>query len=100
MDIYKAFKSRVPVFTYNKMFREWISKSQNGEENVSWPGKVKYFALSSGTSESSSKHIPVTKDMLKSITNVGFKQLYSMVNYDIPSIAFQKGILMLGGTTS
>lgn len=100
LDFYKAYKQRVPIFTYNQMFRDWISQSQEGEENVSWPGKVKYFALSSGTSESSSKHIPVTKDMIKSIKNIGFKQLYSMANYKIPPVAFQKGILMLGGTTS
>lgn len=100
IDLYKAYKKRVPVFTYNEMYRQWLYKAQEGQENVSWPGKIKYFALSSGTSESSSKHIPVTKDMIKSIKNIGFKQLYSMVNYKIPPIAFQKGILMLGGTTS
>ena len=71
-----------------------------GEENVTWPGKVKYFALSSGTSESASKQIPVTQDMIKAIKKMGFKQLYSMANFDVPSTAYQKGILMLGGTTT
>lgn len=100
LDFYKAFRKQVPIFTYNEMYRHWICQSLEGEENVSWPGKIKYFALSSGTSESSSKHIPVTKDMIKSIKNAGFKQLFSMANYKIPPIAYQKGILMLGGTTS
>lgn len=100
LNLYKAYKDHVPVFTYNTMFREWICQSQEGQENVCWPGKIKYFALSSGTSESSSKHIPVTKDMIKSIKNIGFKQLYSMADYEIPPVAYQKGILMLGGTTS
>lgn len=100
IDLEKAFKERVPVHTYDEMYKQWWYRCQNGEENVTWPGKVKYFALSSGTSESASKHIPVTQDMIKSIKNVGFKQLYSMVNFNIPSIAFQKGVLMLGGTTS
>ncbi len=95
-----AFQKKVPVHTYNKMHDEWWFRAQQGEENVTWPGKVKYFALSSGTSESASKHIPVTQDMIRSIKKVGFKQLYSMANFKIPSIAFQKGILMLGGTTS
>jgi hypothetical protein len=71
-----------------------------GEENVCWPGRVKYFALSSGTSESASKHIPVTQDMIKSIKKVGFKQFYSMTNFPIPTGTYSKGILMLGGTTS
>jgi hypothetical protein len=82
------------------MYDQWWHKCQEGIADVSWPGKVKYFALSSGTSESASKHIPVTQDMIKSIKRVGFKQLCSLTNFDIPSATFQKGVLMLGGTTS
>jgi len=100
VDFVNAFRQRVPIFTYNEMYRQWWHRAQQGEENVAWPGKVKYFALSSGTSESASKHIPVTDDMIKAIRNIGFKQLYSMANFDVPPVAFQKGILMLGGTTS
>ncbi|MBS1773743.1 MAG: GH3 auxin-responsive promoter family protein [Bacteroidetes bacterium] len=100
LDFVAAFKKKVPVHTYNEMYDQWWYRCQNGEENVTWPGKVKYFALSSGTSESASKHIPVTNDMLKSTKKVGFKQLYSMTDFDIPPVAFQKGVLMLGGTTT
>jgi hypothetical protein len=100
VDFIKAFQKTVPVHTYDDMFSQWWHRCQKGEENVTWPGKVKYFALSSGTSESASKHIPVTQDMIKSIKSVGFKQLYSLVDFKVPSVAFQKGILMLGGTTS
>jgi hypothetical protein len=100
VDFMTAFRKIVPAYTYNEMYKQWWHRAQTGEENVSWPGKVKYFALSSGTSESASKHIPVTQDMIKSIKKVGFKQLYSMTEFDIPPKAFEKGILMLGGTTS
>jgi hypothetical protein len=100
IDFVKAFREKVPVSTYADMYGSWWSRCQNGEENVTWPGKVKYFALSSGTSDAASKHIPVTQDMIKSIKNVGFKQLYSMANFKIRPVAFEKGILMLGGTTS
>lgn len=100
VDLTSKFRNTVPVHAYNDMYKQWWHLCQEGYENVCWPGKVKYFALSSGTSESSSKHIPVTQDMIKSIKKVGFKQLYSMANYKIPPVAFEKGILMLGGTTS
>ncbi|MGN6567724.1 MAG: GH3 family domain-containing protein [Flavipsychrobacter sp.] len=100
VDFVSAFRKAVPIHTYNEMHKQWWHRCQEGEENVTWPGKVKYFALSSGTSEAASKHIPVTQDMIKSIKNVGFKQLYSMANFEIPPVAFEKGILMLGGTTS
>ena len=100
VDFLKTFREKVPVHTYTEMHAEWWHRCQEGEENVTWPGKVKYFALSSGTSETASKHIPVTQDMIKSIKKVGFKQLYSMANFKIRPVAFEKGILMLGGTTS
>ena len=100
IDFAKAFRSRVPIHAYTDMHDKWWYRCQEGEENVTWPGKVKYFALSSGTSESASKHIPVTQDMIKSIKKVGFKQLYSMANFKIRPVAFEKGILMLGGTTT
>lgn len=100
IDFIKVFRERVPVCSYSEMHSQWWYRCQEGEENVTWPGKVKYFALSSGTSESASKHIPVTHDMIRSIKKVGFKQLYSMANFKIEPVTFEKGILMLGGTTS
>lgn len=94
------FRKSVPFFNYDKMYNEWWYKCQESQHDVSWPGFVKYFALSSGTSESASKHIPVTEDMIKSIKKIGLKQFYAMSNFDIPSATWTKGILMLGGTTT
>jgi len=65
-DVIQSFKEKVPVFDYSSMYKNWWYRALNGEAYVSWPGRVKYFALSSGTSESSSKHIPVTSEMLSS----------------------------------
>ena len=100
LDIVKAFRERVPVHTYNQMHDQWWHRLLEGEENVTWPGKVKFFALSSGTSESSSKHIPVTSDMMKSTKQVAWRQMCALANFKVPKKAYEKGILMLGGTTS
>lgn len=99
-DWLDGYRQAVPFHNYNTMYSRWWHRCMEGEEDVTWPGKVKYFALSSGTSESASKHVPVTKDMLRSIRKVGMKQLYSMVNFPVPPKSFQKGILMLAGTTN
>lgn len=98
-DTVAAFQSAVPLFDYNKIFRDWWYRTLNGEPYVCWPGKVKYFALSSGTSESSSKHIPVTTSMLRAIKKTSVKQIFSLARYDFPMTFYQKGILMLGGST-
>ncbi len=100
LDFVDGFKTSIPYHNYNSMFAQWWHRCLDGEENVTWPGKVKYFALSSGTSESSSKHIPVTNDMIRSTKKVAMKQFFSLTNFDIPSAAFSKGVLMLGGTTT
>lgn len=98
-NLVTAFQSKIPIFDYNKMYNEWWYRSLNGESFVSWPGQVKYFALSSGTSEASSKYIPITPDMLKSIKKTSVRQIYSLGLYDLPKEFFQKKILMLGGST-
>ncbi|MFT4060948.1 MAG: GH3 auxin-responsive promoter family protein [Edaphocola sp.] len=100
LDWVADFKKNVPFHNYNSMFAQWWHKCLAGEENVTWPGRVNYFALSSGTSESASKHIPVTREMIRSTQKVGFRQFYSMSNFPIPPATFEKGVLMLGGSTS
>jgi len=98
-NFYTAFKDHVPVHSYNKIYNEWWKLSLKGVKNICWPGRVKYFALSSGTSESSSKHIPVTKDMTKAIQRTSIRQMLSLSKYDLPSDFFTTGVLMLGGST-
>ncbi|MEA5427476.1 GH3 family domain-containing protein [Arcicella lustrica] len=99
-EFYTKYKKLVPVYDYNKMFAEWWHKTLAGEKNVSWVGNVKYFALSSGTSEASSKHIPVTKDMVKAIHRTSIRQILALATYkNLPSQLYEKGYLMLGGST-
>lgn len=98
-NIMEAYQKQIPVFDYSKMFKSWWYRALNGEAFVSWPGSVKYFALTSGTSEASSKQIPVTSDMLKSIRKASIRQLVSASRYDFPIEFFEKGVLMIGGST-
>ncbi|HQO49902.1 MAG TPA: GH3 auxin-responsive promoter family protein [Bacteroidales bacterium] len=98
-EVENAFAAKVPVFDYNSMYKHWWYRALNGEAYVTWPGRVKYFALSSGTSEASSKHIPITQDMLSSIKRASVRQLVSASKYDFPVHFYEKGILMIGGST-
>lgn len=98
-DFVTAYRQKVPLHDYNAIHQKWWYRTLNGEAFVSWPGKVKYFALSSGTSEASSKYIPVTADMLKAIKRTSIRQIFSLARYDFPRDFFERGILMLGGST-
>ncbi len=98
--VYEMFKNNVPIHDYNKIYTDWWQKARAGELNVTWPGKVKYFALSSGTSEAASKAIPVTKAMIKSIHKASIAQIIALGNFSqLPGDTFEKGYLLLGGST-
>ncbi len=96
----KKFQEIVPTFNYNKIYKEWWHKSLEGKADICWPGKIRYYALSSGTSESASKYIPITNDLLSGNKIVMIKQLLSLRTYEnIPYNSISKGWLTLGGST-
>jgi hypothetical protein len=96
----KNFQKVVPVFNYEKIFKEWWFRALDGRPDVCWPGLIKFFALSSGTSEASSKYIPITKELIRSNTLTSFRQLISLASYNnVPKKYVGKGWLMLGGST-
>lgn len=95
------FQQRVPVFNYSSLYQNWWHKTLDGVPDVCWPGKIKYFALSSGTSEAASKYIPITTDLLKGNRNVMIRQLLSLRNYENVALSsVGRGWLMLGGSTA
>jgi hypothetical protein len=96
----KKFQELVPVFDYSSIHASWWHKTLEGVPDVCWPGRIKYFALSSGTSESSSKYIPITSDLMKGNRMVMLKLFLSLRNYEnLPWKNVGKGSLMLGGST-
>ena len=96
----KNFQRIVPTFDYDTIFKEWWHRALEGKPDVCWPGVIKFFALSSGTSESSSKYIPITKELIRSNTLTSFRQLISLASYNnVPKKYVGKGWLMLGGST-
>lgn len=95
----KQFQSTVPIFDYQKIYNAWWNRTLKGEKDVCWPGKISYFALSSGTSESSSKYIPVNRDMIKSIHKGTLKQIVSTRHFSFPREQYETEILFVGGST-
>ncbi|MCU0359291.1 MAG: GH3 auxin-responsive promoter family protein [Bacteroidia bacterium] len=94
------FQRRVPLHDYQSIFDAWWHRALKGEKDVCWPGKIKYFALSSGTSESSSKHIPITKSFIKAIHRATLKQIVSTKNFNFPKEQYETEILFVGGSTN
>jgi len=95
----EAFRHEIPIFNYDRMYDTYWHRLLDYERDVTWPGRIQYFALSSGTTRSESKRIPVSLEMIDSIRNTGIRQLLSLKNFDIPSEVFEKEVLMLGSST-
>lgn len=94
-----AFSRNIPVFNYNSLYHNWLYRTIKGEPDVLWPGNPKYFALSSGTTGSESKRIPVTADMLESFKSAGVQQLMGLNNFNLSTEFFEKDVLMLGSSS-
>ena len=59
---YEDFKSLVPIRDYEQI-KPYVQKIIDGQADVLWKGKPKYFAKTSGTT-SGVKYIPLTKDSI------------------------------------
>jgi hypothetical protein len=97
-DLRSAFAEKVPLFSYDDLREAWWQRVIDGEADVTWPGEVNFFAVSSGTT-SSKKHIPVTEDMLKAIRKSALHQIRALADFDLPADFFEKEILMFGSST-
>ena len=60
---YEQFARLHPVNTYEEL-KAYIERMRQGEADVLWPGTVKWYAKSSGTTSDKSKFIPVSRDGL------------------------------------
>ena len=58
---------RVPVQTYEEI-KGYVDRMRHGEADVLWPGKVRWYAKSSGTTNDKSKFIPVSKTVCTAST--------------------------------
>ena len=67
---YEDFTQNIPVNTYEELKGD-IDRMRHGERNILWPGQVRWYAKSSGTTNDKSKFIPFpTKDYRQFITKV------------------------------
>ena len=97
---YEDFAKNVPVNTYEELKGD-IDRMRHGEENVLWPGQVKWYAKSSGTTNDKSRFIPVSNEGLNRIHYQGGKDTVALYLRNNPdSRMFDGKGLILGGSHS
>jgi hypothetical protein len=95
---YEEFIKHIPVNTYEEL-KESIDRMRHGETDVLWPGRVKWYAKSSGTTNDKSKFIPVSKEGLKRMHyKGGFDAVAMYLKNNPKSRIFDGRSLILGGS--
>jgi hypothetical protein len=98
MHSLEEFKQSVPLQTYDDI-KPYVDRMREGENDLLWPGDVKWFAKSSGTTSDKSKFIPVTKDALEDCHLRGPKDVFAIYIKNYPETKVLKGkSLTLGGS--
>ena len=93
------FKKAVPIRNY-EAFKPYIEWLREGQQNVLWPSRLKWFAKSSGTTDAKSKFIPVTKEALEECHYKGGKDLLALYYNQKPDARVYSGKhLVLGGSS-
>ena len=99
-DSYEKFAKNVPVNSYEELKGD-IDRMRHGEQDVLWPGTVKWYAKSSGTTNDKSKFIPVSRDGLHGIHYAGgFDAVAYYLRNNPKSKLFDGKSLILGGSHS
>lgn len=94
------FQARVPLRTYEDFSREYFRDPFPVLDDVAWPGRIPYFAVSSGTSSGRTKHIPVSRSMLRSNARAGTDLLAHHVRAVPRSDVLGGKSFMLGGSVA
>ena len=99
-NTYDDFARNVPINTYEELKAD-IDRMRHGEANVLWPGLVKWYAKSSGTTNDKSKFIPVSPEGLHHIHYQGGSDVVAFYLRNNPrSRMFDGKGLILGGSHS
>lgn len=98
-EVYTSFQQNVPIQDYDSFYEKWLFRTLQGEKDVTWNGRIRHFALSSGTTGSPSKKLPVSFSMIRSFQRVSLQQISTLHSLDLPEDFYQAQVLPVGGST-
>jgi hypothetical protein len=93
------YQRRVPLRHYEQFWQEYWQPAFPYLDDVTWPGRIPYFALSSGTMSGATKYIPISRAMIASNQKAGLTSLALFLNAHPGAPLFSGRIFFLGGST-
>ncbi|RUL88205.1 GH3 family domain-containing protein [Tautonia sociabilis] len=94
-----SYRKHVPLRTYERLWEEYLSSAYPTLRDVTWPGLIPYFALTSGTTQGATKYIPVSREMLASNRKAAWGMVRAIMASRPGSRLFRGKLFFLGGST-
>jgi hypothetical protein len=94
------FQRQVPLRGYDDFWRDYLAPSFPNVVDAAWPGRIPYFALTSGTTTGRTKYIPVTAEMCRSNRRAAIDLLVHHCANRPHSRIMSGRNFMLGGSTA
>ncbi|HEV3437430.1 MAG TPA: GH3 auxin-responsive promoter family protein, partial [Gemmata sp.] len=93
------YQARVPVRDYEWFWNKYWKDVYPNLDNVTWPGKIPYYALSSGTTSGATKYLPVSREMVRSNKKTAFTTIALFRHANPSAKLFTGKFFFLGGCT-
>jgi len=94
----RDFAQAVPITDYEDL-KPAIHRMMAGEADVLWPGKIRWFARSSGTTQDKSKYIPVSEENRRRCHLQGTWDTMMYFYHHVPdALPFRDKTLLMGGS--
>ena len=98
IDSESEFKRNLPLLTYEET-KPYVERLREGEADLLWPGEIKWFAKSSGTTSDKSKFIPVSSEALENCHFRGGRDVLAIYTNNNPDTKIFSGKgLTIGGS--
>jgi GH3 auxin-responsive promoter len=93
------FQRAVPIRTYEALWADYLRDAYPVFEDLTWPGRIPFLALTSGTTQGATKYIPVSAQMVASNRKAAHTLLAFHMGARPDSRLFHGRFFFLGGST-
>lgn len=93
------YQARVPLRDYEAFWSRYWQAPFPHLRNVTWPGEIPYFALSSGTTSGATKYLPLSRELLRSNTKAALTSLAWFLDAHPDTPLLVGRLFFLGGST-
>ena len=99
IDTVADFQAAVPIRTYEDLWNAYLRERYPVFEDLTWPGRIPFLALTSGTTQGATKYIPVSKEMVTANRKAAQTMLAFHLRSHPHSRLFHGRLFFLGGST-